>query len=640
MLKNTTCNRDCPDTCSLEVEVNSEGRAVKLRGSSKDPITQGFLCERTSRFLDRQYDPERFTQPMWRPQKGAPLQPVSWEFALDWAAERMCSAREKAGPASILHYRSGGSLGLLKQVSEVLFEKFGPVTLKRGDICSGAGEAAQEADFGICDAHDIFDLHNSKHILLWGKNIHASGPHLTPLLMKCKQAGCKLWGIDPVRTRQVSLVDHFIQPRPGKDFALAMAIALGLLEQPPTPHPSEYCDHFDSFVAMAQARSRQQWCEWAGVREGEAVALTEALLDGPCNIQVGWGMGRREYGATGIRALSALAALSGNLGRAGGGVSYYYRRRSAYDGLDLGGLDVAPRSFSETKLGQEILAAREPEVRFIWVTAGNPATMLPDSETVRRAFLQVETVVVVDTHPTDTTDLADLVLPTLTLLEDDDLLGAYGNHFLRVSEPAVEPLGEARHELWIWQEMANRLGVGEHLQGSPREWKERMMVRLQAQGIDLERLRQGAVQNPFAQQVLFSDLKFPTESGKMQLVHQAPVWPAADPEYPLQLAAFSTPKAQASQWAVAPPEVPVARVHPRCATGFQSGGRAWLETRQGRLQVEIRLDEAVHPEMVVMDKGGMRRQGGSPNALISPRETDLGGGANYYEEPARLAPFS
>lgn len=632
----TVCNRDCPDCCSILLETDSQGRAVKLKGDPNDPVTRGFLCERTSRFLARQNSPDRFTRPMWRPQRGQELQPVSWEFALDWVAQRLRACREESGAASIFHYRSGGSMGLLMQLSDYLFEAFGPVSIKRGDICSGAGEAAQEADFGICESHDLFDLKNSRGIVLWGKNVHTSSPHLLPLLLEARQKGVRLLGVDPVRTRLASIVDDFLQPRPGEDFALAMAAAHDFVTAPLDPDPASFCDHWDEYRAMVLSRSQQAWAEQAGVSLEQVGALVSLLRNRPAAIQVGWGMGRRRWGGAVIRAVDSLAAISGNLGIPGGGASYYFGRRSAYDSLPLGGLKVAPRSFSEARFGPEVLAAQDPPVRLIWVTAGNPASMLPDSLAVRRALEQTETVVVVDTHPTDTTDLADLVLPTLTLLEDDDLLGAYGNHFLRASSPVLEAPGEARHELWIWQELATRLGLGDILQGTPREWKERMTRRLAEVGITVDRLEREAVANPFARPVLFEGLKFPTVNGKMQLIHECPEFSPLDAEYPLRLAAFSTPKSQASQWSVPVDDHCQARIHPNQAQGLQDGELVLLETPTSSLPVRVRLDEGVHPLLVVLDKGGMGRLGGCPNQLISAEETDIGGGANFYDQPVRL----
>src|SRR5262245_16789913 len=125
----TACNRDCPDACSLHVTVE-DGRAIRLQGDKEDPVTAGFLCERTSRFLDRHYDPSRFTSPMLR--RNGELVPIGWNEALDLAANKLLAAKKEHGPASIFHYRSGGSLGILKLISEVLFNELGPVTVKHG----------------------------------------------------------------------------------------------------------------------------------------------------------------------------------------------------------------------------------------------------------------------------------------------------------------------------------------------------------------------------------------------------------------------------------------------------------------------------------------------------------------------------
>src|SRR5262245_26852217 len=124
-VRRTACNRDCPDACSLLVTVR-DGRGVALRGDPDHPVTRGFLCERTSRFLTRQYDPARLVTPLLR--RGAdrargaarfaqPLVAIPWDEALDLAAERLAAVRDQSGPAAILHYRSGGSLGLLKPVA-------------------------------------------------------------------------------------------------------------------------------------------------------------------------------------------------------------------------------------------------------------------------------------------------------------------------------------------------------------------------------------------------------------------------------------------------------------------------------------------------------------------------------------------
>jgi len=355
----------------------------------------------------------------------------------------------------------------------------------------------------------------------------------------------------------------------------------------------------------------------------------------PAATLVGWGLARRPAGAATVRALDALAAGRGNLGVPGGGVSYYFGRRTAFDPVAP---DVAPpRTLAEALLGQEILAATDPPIEVVWVTAGNPVSMLPDSHAVRRA-LAARFTVVVDTHPTDTTDVADLVLPTLTLLEDEDLLGAYGNHWLRRSTAAVAPPDGARHEYGILTALARRLGVADALPADRAAAEARLTRRLAAAGVTPERLATGPVRSPFAAEVLFADGRFPTANGRMQLLTELPPpEPAPDPALPLRLMATSHAEAQSSQWTGKLRAVPLAaRVHPSAAAGFADGAEAWIESARGRLRVTVRHDPDVHPTLVVVAKGGMLRDGRCANALIAARETDAGGGAAFYDEPVRL----
>ena len=104
-----------------------------------------------------------------------------------------------------------------------------------------------------------------------------------------------------------------------------------------------------------------------------------------------------------------------------------------------GGLSVAPRAIPESQLGKGILEASDPPIRVAWVSCGNPVAMLPDSERVAQALRQVEMTVVVDSHMTDTAREADVILPTTTMLEDDDVVGAFGNHYLGNVRRVVAP---------------------------------------------------------------------------------------------------------------------------------------------------------------------------------------------------------
>ncbi|MFL5246743.1 MAG: molybdopterin-dependent oxidoreductase, partial [Myxococcales bacterium] len=196
-IRKTVCNRDCPDACSIVAHVE-DGRVVQLGGDPAHPVTSGFLCWRTNNFLPLQYHPERLTTPLLRGQ------PVSWDEALDFAAGELTRIRGESGPQAIFHYRSGGSLGALKHLADYFFSELGPVTSKRGDICSGGGDAAQLLDFGEEDSHDLFDLLNARNILLWGKNVVVSSPHTVPIL---NDSAARKMLIDPVWHKTARLCD-------------------------------------------------------------------------------------------------------------------------------------------------------------------------------------------------------------------------------------------------------------------------------------------------------------------------------------------------------------------------------------------------------------------------------------------------
>ena len=631
----TACNRDCPDACTLEAEV-VDGKLVSLKGSHDDPITKGFLCPRTTRFVERQEAPDRLRAPMMRKSKDSDeFVQVSWEHALDTVAEKMLAAKAKNETSSIFHYLSGGSLGYLKALTNVVFQQLGPCTFKHGDICSGAGEWAQEQDFGVSDSSEAADLLNAKLILIWGKNVHTSSVHLLPILLEAKKRGTVLVCIDPAPTKSARISQLAICPRPGTDAQIALALVSYLADRDRLdPDAANYCNNLPEFLEMARSVSFEERMKRAGVplEQGlELARLYEELT--PSSLLVGWGGPRRSNGAETVRALDALTAVSGNIGVAGACTSFYFQRRRSFNKAAMPPHGPAARTLSEPRLGVELEAA-EPKVRLAWITAGNPAAMLPDADRVARELRKVDFTVVVDTHWTDTCSVADLVLPTLTLVEDEDVMGAYGNTYLRSSKPVIEAVGEARHELWIHQQLAQRLGFGEVLEGTPAEWKDRLLK----PEVDRTVFEGTPVVQPGAPKVLFEGRKFLTPDGKANLITSEPAMPEENSqEFPFRLMAVSHPDSQSSQWSLEPPDLPIARISSAADAQLQDGEVYRLESSRAGFPVKVRREDGLHPEVVILPKGGSGVYGGwCPNALIEAKETDFGAGACFYEEPVRF----
>ena len=180
---------------------------------------------------------------------------------------------------------------------------------------------------------------------------------------------------------------------------------------------------------------------------------------------------------------------------------------------------------------------------------GCPPASCPDAPAVARVFEDTEFTVVVDSFLTDTARRASLVLPVPTLLEDDDVLGAYGHHWLSESRAVVPPPDGVLHELELFQQLARRVGLESEMAGSIDDYKRRLLRPVGDRGASLEQLRAGPVRSPIAPTLLFADRTVSTPNGRVQLLSDVPARPEPPAGYPLWLFSNSTEKSQASQWA-------------------------------------------------------------------------------------------
>jgi anaerobic selenocysteine-containing dehydrogenase len=640
----TACTRDCPDACQILATVDGD-RVVKLRGDPTHPVTRGFLCYRTDHYLERQYSPERLTRPLVRRDRSvrgaAGLAPATWDEALDRIASELERAMDRFGPASILHYQSGGSLGLMKLVNRHFFELLGPVTHKRGDICSGAGDAAQLADMGHEDAHDLEDLANARAIVLWGKNVGETGVHLIPFLKQARARGAIVFGIDPVfGAKTAALCDRFFSVKPGADGFLALGVARALFDRGMVDREGlAACDGEHAFRGLVHRREANEWARIAGVTEGDLAWIAETYgATRPAALFVGWGLARRLHGSATVRLLDALGAITGNLGVPGGGVSYYFQRRGGFDTswVKRGENDGA-RTFLEPLLGEEILRA-DPKIRVAMIDNGNPVSQLPDSKTVARALESIDFLAVLDPFLTDTAELADIVLPTTTMLEEHDVVGAYGHHHVQLVTPVTRPPEGVLSDLEIYQALARRLGFGERLAGSPEQYVDRLLGPMAARGLTRDALAKGGLRKPDAPRVLFEGKRFATPSGRFQLVGDFPDAPdALDDGFPLHLMSISTTKNQSSQISRAEQlaALPVVTLHPDAAPGKRDGDEATLASPISSVRVRLRFDARQRRDVVIYPKGRWGAFGG-PNSLVRARPTDAGGGAAYYDQGVRI----
>src|SRR3954463_2453026 len=124
----TACPLDCPDACSLAITVQ-HGKVINIDGSSRNPVTNDFICAKVRKFDQLAYGPDRLLYPAVRKgRKGdGKFTRVSWDHAMELVAQKMREAKAESGGASILPYSYGGSNGLLTQdnFDATLWRRFG-----------------------------------------------------------------------------------------------------------------------------------------------------------------------------------------------------------------------------------------------------------------------------------------------------------------------------------------------------------------------------------------------------------------------------------------------------------------------------------------------------------------------------------
>jgi hypothetical protein len=351
---------------------------------------------------------------------------------------------------------------------------------------------------------------------------------------------------------------------------------------------------------------------------------------------VGWGLQRHIYGAENVRFINALALISGQIGRSGGG-SYYIApstRHLYLSWLAKPAADQVGRLFKPT-IGRDILAA-EPAVKLIWANGTNPVNQSPDSHLVSRAFRSVPFKVVVDAFMTDTAELADLILPCTLNLEQENLNPSYFHDFINYARPAFTPPAGARSDHWILTEVGKRLDPPINI--TPME--ELIVSSLPpGVGIGLEELRRRGYVQVNRPAVSFEGLRFAHLDGRYRFPEALHPEPPAPEGYPLRLLSLIRLEATHSQMLpedhTRPPKVYLAPGSPVWA-GLELAKPVFLVSPLGRLEVQPKELPGLHPETVVYRRGDWLKLGGGVNQLIADIATDQGQGAAYYAQHVRL----
>jgi anaerobic selenocysteine-containing dehydrogenase len=601
------------------------------------------LCARGNAYLKRQYDPARLRFPLRR--KAGGWERLGWDDALDLVAGKLAHARDAWGPQSILAVQYSGMRGwVAKGLARLFWAKLGGVTMTRGGLSIEALGAAQAADFGADGSHAPEDLANSRAIVVWGKNLAVTHQHWLAFVSEARKRGAQLLVIDPVCTATAKLANRFFQLRPGTDGLLALGVARRLFEREAVASRfiADHTANVDAFRRLAFERSLAEIAAATDLSVEQIEAIADCYAGTrPVATLVGLGPSYWPHGGASVRLIDALAALTGNIGIPGGGVSTAFFRSPPFDWsmLDVAG-PSAGRQLLFPQLADAILGATEPALTVGWIAGANPAATAPDSSRVKAALRSLDFLVVVEQFLTATAELADVVLPCTTYLETDELVTSYGHTWLGLAQAAVPPEADARPDAAIFQGLADRLGFGPALAGTPSEWMGRLLGPLASHGVTVEALRERPRPNPLAPQVPFADHHFPTVSGRFEFLGQfSPLAPRPEPS--LHLVATKTLRMVNAQILPEdlPPEATVA-LHPETIArlGLADGQRIQVASAVGQIGARAAADPTVRRDVALLNPALWAGDLSGVNQLRVARATDLGESAAMHATTVRVSP--
>ncbi len=556
----TVCPRNCYCTCGMLATVE-DGRLVGIAGDPENPATAGEVCLKGLSYVERISHRDRLTSPLRRNGKGE-LEPVSWDEALDGIVAALWAFRKESGPLSVLHYEGSGSHGALSGLADAFWRPFGGVTRAHGDLCWPAGLEATRLTYGANRHNHPVLTRDSRFILLWGHNPAETNIHQWRLVLEAQERGATVAVVDPRSTDTTDAADLHLKPRPGTDAALALGIAQIIVTEglQDADFLKDHAVGVEPYLERLAQYPPERTAEITGlgVPEIRDLALAYARKR-PALLIAGFGLQRHRHAGQAMRAVALLPALTGNVGRRGGGWQYANLNSHCLRPVPLlpSKEGVLSRTFPTARLGRSLQELRDPPIRAAWFEKANPVSQHPRTKEVIRGLAALELVVVVDQFLTDTARLAHYVLPAKTLFEEADLVTAYWHPYLQLRQKLLDPPPGVKTETELWRELCGRFGFATDAFDLDGDERLRRMLPEGREGA-LEELGLRPLDLSGKGDVAWEDRAFETPSGKVEFLSDdaARLWgvdpvPGYDPppegywseladRYPLQLLTCKT----------------------------------------------------------------------------------------------------
>ena len=507
--------RICEPSCGLVAQV-VDGELTKLTPDREHPITQGFACHKGLAAVDVHRDPDRLDHPMLRAADGT-WTDVSWDDAMAEVATRLCAVTAEHGPNAVSAYVGNPSafnaLGSM-HIGQLLRALGVRRTFSSGTQDCANKFVASEAVFGSSNVHPIPDLEHTDLCLVIGENPRASQasfysiPNVLGELRRASARGARFVFVNPRRIETPEQgIGHTLQIRPDTDVWFLAALLyeidqLGGFDRGVIERHGRNIEGLRSFIAAYPA---DRVADVTGIAADAIRELAAAWVATPrASVHASTGLNMGRQGTLAYWLVHMLAFVTGRLDAEGGNLKSDGFYPNARSGAGVPEQGYVPTEFGTLRRGampgtlmsHAILDSDEP-VRAMIVMAGNPLLSIAGQDRLRKAFEQLELLVVIDIYPNATAEFAHVVLPSADMYERDDLnvvnIGTSAKPFVQYTPAVVAPAADRRPEWWIAHRLLQEMGLPSILDDdTPDPWAKYRHMVAKGSGVDLDELQHGA----------------------------------------------------------------------------------------------------------------------------------------------------
>ena len=689
----TSC-RGCHGVCQVLVHMNG-ARVVKVTGDPDSITSRGYICPKGRAAPEILYHPDRLAYPMKRVGKRGEnrWKRLSWDEALSEIAEKFAAIKKESGAEFVAVAQGTGRP--YTPWNQRFANSFGtPNFVSHSQNCFFPRIIASNLTMGrlpVCDLYG-FGGKMPSCVMIWGCNITGTGAAdgmCGATLQRALKQAKKVIVVDPRCIGPAKNADHWLRVRPGTDGALALAMINVIISENLVDHDfvDRYTTGFDG-LALHVRDFTPEWAEQItriSADEIRAAAITFAT-SAPACVQWGNGIDTNLCSLHTARSISILMGITGNIDKPGSNIFLIppdkIKPISILVNPEHTGFKFLSKEQKDKKIGIEnfpfckdshpptfwesVLTGKPYRVRGMWIVGTNPILTGTQGLKIERALKEhIEFTVVSDLFMTPTAQMADLVLPVSSWLEQDDI-----QHFHMVwavlARKKLAQVGEARSDRDITIDLAHRLGLHEAF-----PWKDGndfLEWVLEDTGLNFEEFCEKGILTGEMKYNKFETQGFNTPSGKFEFASGAmsnmglspfpvyrepPFSPVSTPrlseQFPLILMSglkvqnyFHTELRQINSLRSKHPD-PLVDIHPDTASGLGigEGDWVWIETPGTKTKVTLRarLFDGIAPDVVHAQHAWWFPEEGPPDYGWKKSNVNLLFGDEHFDPESGAEPL-